>query len=663
MIYEQLLHILADDSRARLGSIQDATEELLAAAAGSPLREKLARVHHEVWALSTLIHDLSNFYAHSAGRLGDQETDFDLRVTLEGVRSRFSRSRPQSDWIALTKIRHDVPTLLRGQPARLQDILLGATAGILSARSPGSLRIDVTKAWERDQRVELVFRCTLCPQESPTAAEVAAFREALAPAPTDGPLPREHLRTELARRLAAVSEGSLTALADDGATMAFELRLPFSTRSMATSSAASGPLPSLRGHRVLVVDSDAARRADTGALTRLWGLLTEGAANGRDAMHALRLAAEQGRPFDLALIDAELADMAGMMLGRLARLEPPLAATGLVLQFRVGLRGDGARAGEVGFDAYLPRALPAAELRDALAVLVQRRGSDRSDHPLLTRHSLADLQLEGVRILLVGSDPLGTLVLDELLGRKGFRVERVADLDEAAARCEHHAFELIVLDLGVPTANGLALAAAFQALVEERSPTPIAVLYEASGRGEDRDLAGFIPDAAFPKPVDLEHLCEYCEGLLFPHLAMERAQRLAAPRTADGAAPASDGATPAFEPLWLDAATMGIGSLKRSVIDSYLTEMPGRVDALGAAIASGDPVAAEREVLGARAMALMIGAVSTARCLVALAEHLHERRIPEAQAMMARVRAEAERGLGELREVRARIGDAEDRAA
>jgi hypothetical protein len=41
MIYEQLLHILADDSRVQLGLIQDSTDGLLQSAADSPLREAL----------------------------------------------------------------------------------------------------------------------------------------------------------------------------------------------------------------------------------------------------------------------------------------------------------------------------------------------------------------------------------------------------------------------------------------------------------------------------------------------------------------------------------------------------------------------------------------------------------------------------------------------
>ena len=119
----------------------------------------------------------------------------------------------------------------------------------------------------------------------------------------------------------------------------------------------------------------------------------------------------------------------------------------------------------------------------------------------------------------------------------------------------------------------------------------------------------------------------------------------------------------AFEPIWLEEATMGLGPLKLSVIDSYLNEMPGRIEGISAAIYAGDLPTAEREVLGARAMALMIGAVSTARCLVALTEQVQERRLPEAHAMLSRFRSEAERSLVLLRETRARVAESLDQAA
>lgn len=664
MIYEQLLHILADDSRVQLGLIQDATDGLLQSAAGTPLHEALERVHQGVWELSTLISDVTDFYAHSAGRLDETETDFDLRVTLDGVRARFARCRPESDWIALTKIRHDVPTLLRGRPARLQDMLLGAASGGLGARSPGSLRIDVTKGWEKDDRVELIFSCVLCPQQPPGPEEIEEFRALLAPA-EEGTLMRQHLRTELAKRLVRASEGSLRAIETGEPSLAFELRVPFSMRTVAASGPDPTPPPALRGHRVLIVDGSADRRARSEALAALWGLRTQTAASGREALQVLRRAAADGRPFDLALVDAELEDMAGMALGGLLRVEPTLAGTRLVLQFGVGIRGDGAMAEKIGYDAYLPRTLAVAELRDALSVVLQRRGSDPEPGTILTRHSLADQQLKGVSILLVGSDPLGALVLQAVLGRKGFRIERAADVTEAAERCEHHRYQLVLLDLGQVTPSELSLATGLKALVDERGATPIAVLYEASGLGEAHDLAGFEPDAAFPKPVDLEHICLFCEGLLFPHLA--GAALAGHPSSKPAVSVVSDRAqdecSTAFEPIWLEETTMGIATLKRSVIDSYLEEMPRRIDAISAAIYGSDMAAAEREVLGARAMALMIGAVSAARCLVALTEQIQERRLPEAHAMLTRFRAEAERSMTSLRGARAMMGDQVDQAA
>ncbi|TMQ74189.1 MAG: hypothetical protein E6K81_00915 [Candidatus Eisenbacteria bacterium] len=94
---------------------------------------------------------------------------------------------------------------------------------------------------------------------------------------------------------------------------------------------------------------------------------------------------------------------------------------------------------------------------------------------------------------------------------------------------------------------------------------------------------------------------------------------------------------------------MGDDGLQLSVVETYLEEMPRRVDAISAAVRAGDLAAAGREVRSARAMALTSGAGATARCLDALAELIARRRNEDAQAMLAQLRAESEISLNVLR--------------
>jgi CheY-like chemotaxis protein len=653
-MHEQLLRILAEGSREQLGLIQSASEDLVHSAKDSPLRQALERVRASAWELGTLISDITDYHAFSTGQWSEVDCNFDLRVTLEGIRSRLTRGRPQADWMALSRIRHDVPTLLRGKPARLQEVLLGATAFILDRCPQGTLRIDVAKSAERGEDIELVFRCALRGQEPFAADDVSRFRQLIAAPDDQLPLLRPHLRLQLAKHMVLASGGTLVPVADNEGIAEFEVRLPFAVRAPAEQPVADATPPPLRGRRVLIADGAAARRARTEGLVRLWGLQAATFERGHDALESLESEAAAGRPWDLALIDSELADMGGVALGRRVRANPALGATRLLLTFGVGMRGDAAIARDAGFAAYLPRTISTRELREALNVLLAR-GEPGHSEPILTRHSLADVRLEGIRILVACAEPLDALILESVLKRKGFQIDRVTNIAAAAEQCEHTSYELVILDLGSMPSSDLQLVSGFWAVLEERGPIPFAVLVEpARNDASSLDLSAVHADGVFSKPVDLERICTFCESVLCSDLA---AATVAAPATGQTAVsivshevPESDPVV--FEPRQLDDSTMGIQGLKMSVLDSYLEEMPRRLEAIAESMAGRDLAATDRLILSAQAMSLMVGAFATARCFVALGTQLQEGRVHEAQAMLVRLRTEAERGLDAIRETR-----------
>ena len=641
-IYQQLLRILAEGSRTQLGLIDETTQGLLQSADPSQ-RGPLERVRQGVWELGTLLSDVSAFYAYSTGHLTEADADFDLRVTLEGVRSRLSRSQSQAGWMAVSRIRHDVPPLLQGKPARLQDILLGVTAALVATWPEGTLRIDTSKGWERDQSIELVFRCEARPATPPTAEQVESFRRRLTAAGESPELARHDLRLQLAQRRTVASGGSLKLVDDAGGAPTFELRMPFAVRSVRESLPASGPPVMLRGRRALICDTSDSRRGRLEAILRLWGLETKYAWRRQGVLELLRNAAAQGQPFDFALVDAELEDIAGAALGRIIREDPAHQATRLMLLFGVGLRGDAKLAEGAGYEAYLPRTISMQVLREALGEMLKRSAGESQGAAIVTQHSLADVRLEGVRILLVSSDPVGALVLEAVFRRKGFRVDRVRYVADAAERCEKTVYHFLVLDLVEMSEQDMSLAAGLRVLLEEHGPTQMVVLVERQNAEEVRGLDGLAPEAVFPKPVDLENICTFCEGSRYPQMA---AGPMASGLQDAIAAVVAD--APA-EPAHRVETTLGDDGLQLSVVETYLEEMPRRVDAISAAVRAGDLAAAGREVRSARAMALTSGAGATARCLDALAELIARRRDEDAQAMLAQLRAESEISLNVLR--------------
>jgi CheY-like chemotaxis protein len=653
---ELLLRLLGDGSRAQLRIIHETCTAVLPSVDPSQYGA-LRRIQRCVRELGTLVSDVTEFHAYLTGGLSEAESDFDLRVTLEGIQTRLSGLGTPDGAAAIVRVRNDVPPLLRGKPARLQDIVLGAATATFDVESPPALCIDVTKGWDRGDAVELVFQCYKRWPHPIGSGERGSFRNGLASRSSARPLLPEHLRPQLARRLAVTCGGSIEMLAPDDPTIAgFELRLPCGVRSVPKVSSVEKTPATLRGRRALIVDASEARRSRTSSMLRLWGMQAEASSNSRGALESIRDAIARETPFEFVLIDAELEDTDGAVLGRLIGADIPAQRPRLMLMYGVGMRGDAALAEQIGFDAYLPREISTHELREALLVVLGRAQISAPRAPVVTKHLLADVRREGFQVLLVSGDPVGALVLEAVLRRKGLQVDRVPELTGAAERCEKTPYDFLILDLGQPSAGDLALAGALRALADEHGPTPLVALVEAGVSAENTDFTGLSPEAVFAKPVDLERICQFCEASLHAELSASPTRtRSQSENVVCVGGKQTDDESVVFDRERLVESTMGIESLQLSVLESYLEEMPRRVEAIAAALSAGEIVAAEPEILGARAMARAIGAFGTARHLGVIWEHVAAGKPAQSIPLIGRLRDEVEQSVIVLREARAAL--------
>lgn len=116
-----------------------------------------------------------------------------------------------------------------------------------------------------------------------------------------------------------------------------------------------------------------------------------------------------------------------------------------------------------------------------------------------------------MRLLLVEDDVDLRDAVARNLGRSGFTVDTAADLTEALASVHAQPYDAIVLDLGLPDGDGLALIRRLRA---KRDATPILVL-TARDRVEDR-VAGLESgaDDYLVKPFAHEELVARLRALL-----------------------------------------------------------------------------------------------------------------------------------------------------
>ena len=122
------------------------------------------------------------------------------------------------------------------------------------------------------------------------------------------------------------------------------------------------------------------------------------------------------------------------------------------------------------------------------------------------------LQKEGPLVLVVDDDPSTCTMLENILSRRGYRVGAAASGERAVAMAKATQYDIIVVDIKLPTINGLETYLA----IKELNPSVMAIMITGFGQ----EMADVVEDAlanqayaCLPKPLEMERVLELVEEL------------------------------------------------------------------------------------------------------------------------------------------------------
>ena len=361
-------------------------------------------------SLLMLINDILDFSKIEAHKLDLETLDFDLTTVVEETAEMLAVKSHEKGLPLVCLIDPEIPSLVRGDPSRLRQILLNLGGNAVKFTSAGEVRIEVNLKSRVNRRVTVEFRVTDTGIGIPTDKVGGLFSPFTQ---VDGSTARKFggtgLGLAICKQLAEMMDGQIGVESEVGKGSTFWCDIVLEELPAVRPP---DPQPAdLEGLRVLVVDDHAANRLLVTTLLKTWGCRFAEAAGTQAALATIAEAAERGEPFQVALLDMHMPDGDGIELGRMIHRADGAGSIALILLTSLGEHGDLRRLEESGFRGYLTKPIRRGQLRRCLASAVHG-----DVWPADSGTTKASLNQPLVRCRGIGTDPRGRRQSDQSRG-------------------------------------------------------------------------------------------------------------------------------------------------------------------------------------------------------------------------------------------------------
>jgi two-component system sensor histidine kinase/response regulator len=288
------------------------------------------------------------------------------------------------------------------------------------------------------------------------------------------------------------------------------------TASFGVRAAAVRPRLDLDGARVLVVDDNEIKRLILRELlTREGGEVTE-ARSGAQALAELERALTEGRPYRLLLLDCRMPEMDGLEVARRVKSlyqHDTAQLPCLVMLTSDDLGGQLARLREIGVQSYLVKPVRRSELISTIA-RAMGEAAVAASAPAPSRDRIRPA-LHPLRILLADDSAVNRMLIRAFFDGTPWHLDEAEDGQAAVDKFKHEKFDLVLMDMRMPVADGYTATRSIRNWERENhlTATPIVALTASALEAEVRRCLEAGCDVHVSKPVRRATLLHMIEAV------------------------------------------------------------------------------------------------------------------------------------------------------
>ncbi len=512
----QFLATMSHEIRTPMNGITGMTELLLDTSLSTDQREYLEVVSDSADALLTLINDMLDFAKIEAGKVELQNEPFSLHSLIEDTVHAFGLRAQQKGLELTCQVMPDVPSAIIGDADRLRQIMVNLLGNAIKFTDAGEIAISVATVWQTPEEVSLHVAVRDTGIGIPSDKLNMIF-DVFAQA--DGSTTRKYggtgLGLAISAQLAELMGGRIWAesVVDEGSVFHFTVRFGLQYNSDVQKTHNRMTRGILADIPVLIVDDNAMSRMALIQMTHSWDMHPSAVESGPSALDKIATSNEAGKPFQLAIIDANMPGMDGFELVSNINRNAGNTVMLIMLLPTDERDGDADQCRALGVNAYVRKPVRGSHLLDSILSVLgaksigdpgihEPRPAPREDRPLL--------------ILLAEDNRVNQKVVVRMLEKLGHTVEIANDGQEASETWRTKPYDLILMDVLMPRMDGYEATAAIRASeIETGTHIPIIALTANALKGDDARCIAAGMDGYVAKPAKIAELLEEMNRVLF----------------------------------------------------------------------------------------------------------------------------------------------------
>ncbi len=421
-------------------------------------QEYLKAVKTSAQSLLTIINDILDFSKIEAGCMSINPIECEIRETVADTVRSLSIKAHQKSIELICNVASDVPRSVLVDPDRIRQVILNLAGNSIKFTSQGEVELQVSLSSQTGSEANLHF-CVRDTGVGIAADKLDSIFGAFIQA--DASVTRLYggtgLGLAITRQLVKLMRGRIwvESVLGHGSSFHFEVPCPI----IRDSASIRLPLSELAGVTALIVDDNASVRRCLSAMLSAWGLQSQCADSGEQALQMLQSSIERNRSFSIVFAGASMPGVCGFDL--VEKLPPHILPRSSVIMMLPShnLSTTMPRCAELGLPYHVVKPAVEASILNSLTQALRKPATPQSSVRLT---NCQQTQESVLRVLLAEDTPINQALATRILEKRGHVTHCVANGVEAVEAATTQTFDLVLMDMQMPRMGGLEAASAIR---------------------------------------------------------------------------------------------------------------------------------------------------------------------------------------------------------